>query len=258
MPFTPGRSSRNPSMFSISFTKFHAGLLLGCVFMMMAVSFSLGYAAADWRSVRVVKEVRAVSQLGIPVAPERKAIKATVPISPAGGDSRPVKNDEKMEEGTNIRPSFYKALVEEDNPRKGKMSPLQLKAASRQPVPIREPVNEAKENPRVRLRSVVGGNNFKSRRHRPTKVSLPVRIEGTSVRFTIQVTVVQKPSRAIRITRNLQDAGFSAFLQRIELNGKEAWYRIRVGRFPNRQSAQKILRNLRLKALAHGGSIVPL
>jgi cell division septation protein DedD len=247
-------------MFSISFTKFHAGLLLGCVFMMMAVSFSLGYAAADWRSVRVVKEVRTASQSGIPVAPERKAIKATVPIFPAGGDSRPVKNDEKVEEGTNIRPSFYKALVEEENPKKGKMSPLQLKAASRQPVsagPIREPVNEAMETPRVRPRSVER-KNFKSRRRGPTKVSLPVRIEGTSGRFTIQVTVVQKPSRAIRITRNLQDAGFSAFLQRIELNGKGAWYRIRVGRFPDRQSAQRILKKLRLKALVHGGGIVPL
>ncbi len=228
--------------------------------MMMAVSFSLGYAAADWRAGRVVKEVRTASQTSAPSAPERKAIKATVLISPAAGGSQPVENGGEVGEGTNIRPSFYKALVEEESPEKEKMSPLRLRGASRQPAPagpIRKPVNVAVKNSGVRPRSVEG-RKFKIRREGPAKVSLPVRIGSTSRKFTIQVTSVKKPSSAIRITRNLQDAGFSAFLQRIELNGKGTWYRIRVGRFSNRQSAQKILRNLRLKALARGGNIVPL
>ena len=75
--------------------------------MMIAVSFGLGYTAADWRAGRVVKEVRAATQTSASVAPERKSIKAVVPVSLAGGDSRPVNNDGKMEEDTNIRPSFY-------------------------------------------------------------------------------------------------------------------------------------------------------
>ncbi len=95
------------------------------------------------------------------------------------------------------------------------------------------------------------------RRTGPVKVSLPARRSETPGKYTIQVTAVRKPAKAIRITRRLQDAGFSAFIQRVEAGGNGAWFRIRVGRFSDRQAALKVLGNLRSRASVRTGTIIP-
>ncbi len=259
MTFSPGRTPSNHSLFSVAFTKFHAGLLLGVVFVMMAVSFSLGFAVADRRTGQEEKEAYVVSRKNVPAALERKVLKATIRISPSGGNFRLAGNNGKKKAAAKIRPSFFKALLEKGNPKQGKIIPLQLKAISRQSPqarPSREPDMAEKENLRGQSPGSEPGK-YNGHRSGPAKVSFPVRQDEIPRKYTIQIISVQKPARAIRITRKLQEGGFSAFIQPVELGGKGARFRIRVGRFSDRRSALRVLENLRSRASVQSGKIVP-
>ena len=73
-------------------------------------------------------------------------------------------------------------------------------------------------------------------------------------RFTIQVSAVREPASANRLVAQLRSKGFPAYQVRVDVAGKGAWYRIRVGAFESRSGADRML--ARLKASKHSGMVV--
>ncbi|MDA8142261.1 MAG: SPOR domain-containing protein [Desulfobacteraceae bacterium] len=63
-------------------------------------------------------------------------------------------------------------------------------------------------------------------------------------RFTIQVASFQDLESAERSVKNLKDKGFSAHHVRVEIQGKGAWYRVRVGSYDSKIAAEAMLKKL--------------
>ncbi|MGB2869643.1 MAG: SPOR domain-containing protein [Bacteroidota bacterium] len=56
--------------------------------------------------------------------------------------------------------------------------------------------------------------------------------------YTIQVVAFREKSKADDIVRNLDEAGYPAFVERIPMKDSE-WYTVRVGRYPSAKDARK-------------------
>lgn len=259
MPFSPGRSTRDLSCYSISFTKFHAGLLFGGIFFVMAASFCLGYAIADWQSGPAAKLIQVASPGNPHSAPKPTITKTNGFTSRPGGKSRSVVMlGGKGEEDIKIQPSFYRALLEKDTRKEEKIRPLPLQASSPPMKVVRdERTLDKREGFREKSPSPTTRKLASPRPDEPTKAALSFPQNENSGRYTIHITSVREPATAIRITRKLQEGGFPAFIQRIEEEGKGAWYRIRVGRFSDRNAAGQALAHLRSRASVPKGQIIP-
>jgi cell division septation protein DedD len=75
-----------------------------------------------------------------------------------------------------------------------------------------------------------------------------------SGRFSIQVASVQESQGAEKLVGELRKKGYQAYQVRSEVAGKGVWYRIRVGAFEDRGSAEKMLG--RLKGEHYHGLVV--
>jgi cell division septation protein DedD len=73
-------------------------------------------------------------------------------------------------------------------------------------------------------------------------------------RYTIQVAAVQASGSAERLVAQLRKKGYPAYQVRIQVPGKGAWHRVRVGAFKNRAAADRML--AKLKAGQHSGMVV--
>jgi len=69
----------------------------------------------------------------------------------------------------------------------------------------------------------------------------------SKVRYTIQVGSYPEKAMAEEETRNMKKRGYAAFLVASEIPEKGKWYRVRVGSFANRQSAEKLAKELKSK-----------
>lgn len=56
--------------------------------------------------------------------------------------------------------------------------------------------------------------------------------------YTVQVVAFREKSKADDIVRNLDDAGYPAFVERIPMKGAD-WFTVRVGRYPSAKDARK-------------------
>ncbi len=65
--------------------------------------------------------------------------------------------------------------------------------------------------------------------------------------FSLQVAATRNARAARREVNRLKKAGLEAYM--LEPSGKSRWYRIRVGKYPNRQAAQNAGKTLRRKKL---------
>ncbi len=215
------------------------GLLLSGAFVLLTLSFSLGFVVAERQAAGDKERAAAPSEITSAGGFPRREREATVRITPATG---PAKKPGAAKERVQIDPSFYQELLKEDKPAAEALAPLKLFTE-----PLAAPPKEtATKEP--------GGKSPPSAKTDRT-ASHP---REQRPRFTIQVLSVQEPARAIRILRGLRDKGFSAFIQRVDLRERGVWLRIRVGRFPDRDSAARILQSLRAKTTAQRGQIVPL
>ncbi len=66
--------------------------------------------------------------------------------------------------------------------------------------------------------------------------SLPAAVETTG-KLTIQVASLKDGAAAERIVANLKKDGYPAYVSRIVIPGKGLWFRVRVGRYTDREQA---------------------
>jgi len=219
--------------------------------LMLGASFGLGFFVAG-------RQLRKEAQRGLAMA---KSAAVGLPSNEQEVTVRiptALAKSQKSSGTTRIEPTFYEELLANEKPNGKKMGPLKLVnvpafKSSVGPDPKPPLQTEYKTPKKAELRVMPTGLPT------PTKaMTPPKRLLSQPRLFTIQVFSVQKPRRAINIMRGLRDKGFSAFIQRVELKGKGAWLRIRVGRFSDRKSALRTLQSLRKKISARGAEIVPL
>jgi len=63
--------------------------------------------------------------------------------------------------------------------------------------------------------------------------------------FTIQASSVKNKPDADRLVGKLKERGFPAYLLTSELEGKGTWHRVRIGSYPTREEAARVLDELR-------------
>ncbi len=78
----------------------------------------------------------------------------------------------------------------------------------------------------------------------------PAQTAGGKLRYTIQLAAYPDKALADEEVKNKKKQGYAAFVVAFN-QGKSTWYRVRLGRFPNRDAAEKLLRELKAK---EGGS----
>jgi DedD protein len=86
--------------------------------------------------------------------------------------------------------------------------------------------------------------------HPPTPASKepPTAKQAPSkIRYTIQVGSYPEKAMAEDETRNMKKRGYAAFLVATDIPEKGKWYRVRVGSFANKQSAEKLAKELKAK-----------
>jgi DedD protein len=80
------------------------------------------------------------------------------------------------------------------------------------------------------------------------KAPAPPRAEKiASSRYTLQIAAYQDRNDAEADVKKMKQRGYAAFVVSSELPGKGTWYRVRLGSFSNKASAEKLQRDLRAK-----------
>ena len=257
MALKPRPHSPGPSGIAYSCTRYQMYLAAGGALVVLVFSFGLGFVVAERQLSEEARRGLAMARSATAVSSSNER-EVTVRISSLGTDSG------RNNETTRIEPSFYKVLLEKNKPNGEKMGPLKLLNA---PAPAKSA--RSARAPASAPRTSAQAKNGSTPKTKPGLISIGGRAPAKAISpktkstnrgmlFTIQVLLVQNPERAIRILRKLRDKGFSAFIQRVEIKERGAWLRIRVGRFPDRESALRTLQSLRAKTSLQGGQIVPL
>jgi DedD protein len=70
---------------------------------------------------------------------------------------------------------------------------------------------------------------------------------ASKVRYTIQVGSYPEKAMAEEETKNMKKRGYAAFLVATDIPDKGKWYRVRVGSFATKQSAEKLAKELKNK-----------
>jgi cell division protein FtsN len=70
---------------------------------------------------------------------------------------------------------------------------------------------------------------------------------SAKLRYTIQVSSHTERQTAEDDVRRMKQSGFAAFIVTSELQGKGTWYRVRIGRFTNRDAAEKLQKDIHAK-----------
>lgn len=94
----------------------------------------------------------------------------------------------------------------------------------------------------------------------PVAIAEPSPLEEPPVpeaRWTVQFAASPVPADADRVAESLRDKGLSPYLVEADIPGKGVFHRVRVGRFVEREEAERFLRQARE---AHGlsGTVMPL
>lgn len=149
---------------------------------------------------------------------------------------------------------FYEALKDPKQAKPYPGKPLTRQAAKKPPKPTRidkkpqpKPIQAKKAPPKPSVRP-----NKKPAARSAAVDSGSVR-KGKG-RYTIQVAAVKVTGNAQRLVAQLRSKGYPAYQVRVEVPGKGAWFRVRVGAFESRDAAEKML--TKLKAGRHSGMIV--
>ncbi len=67
------------------------------------------------------------------------------------------------------------------------------------------------------------------------------------LRYTLQIAAYQEKGMAEDDIKKLKQLGYAAFIVASDVQGKGTWYRVRLGSFTNKASAEKLQRELRAK-----------
>jgi len=75
----------------------------------------------------------------------------------------------------------------------------------------------------------------------------PSKQAPSKVRYTIQVGAYPDKSMAEEETKNMKKRGYAAFLVATDIPDKGKWYRVRIGSFASKPSAEKLAKELKSK-----------
>ena len=80
----------------------------------------------------------------------------------------------------------------------------------------------------------------------PDAPAMPPRGTDSSVvaTYSVQVASVLTPERAERLVRELTEEGYQAYIHPFIAPGQPLWYRVKVGKFPDRATASRTLQKL--------------
>ena len=79
------------------------------------------------------------------------------------------------------------------------------------------------------------------------KETAPVKAAAPKLRYTIQVGSYPEKAMADEEARNMKKKGYVAFVVATDLADKGKWFRVRIGSFTNKQSAEKLAKELKSK-----------
>jgi cell division septation protein DedD len=98
---------------------------------------------------------------------------------------------------------------------------------------------KASGRPGLKFRPAVEGDAPPVTKSAGTKVPT-----GRHGRLTVQVAAIKDARAAAQMVARLRRAGFDAYQSKSALPGQGTWYRVRIGRYPDRQSAAGVMRRL--------------
>jgi len=79
------------------------------------------------------------------------------------------------------------------------------------------------------------------------KETAPVKPAAPKLRYTIQIGSYPEKAMADEEARNMKKKGYVAFVVATDLADKGKWFRVRIGSFTNKQSAEKLAKELKSK-----------
>ncbi len=131
--------------------------------------------------------------------------------------------------------TFYKTLTDKED--KTVSIDLKPKPTADEKHPDKKPVDSAP------LRSTAAGPAPASPKQQTTvKKETP-----SKLRYTLQIASYQEKEMADEGVRKMKQRGFAAFVVATNVEGKGTWYRVRLGSFSNKTSAEKLQKELRVK-----------
>lgn len=84
------------------------------------------------------------------------------------------------------------------------------------------------------------------------KETVPAKTAVPKLRYTIQVASYPEKTMADEEARNMKKRGYAAFVVSTDLSDRGKWFRVRIGSFSNKQSAEKLAKELRSKEGING------
>ena len=236
--------------FQFAFTKVQLVLLAFALAGIVGLSFGLGVTVTQREAERRAGPGAAESsRYGLEDA-ARPPRRTRVPLPPA-----------EEEKTAAAEPDFYKTLVKKRPPGHRVLSPIPLPEGGKLPEP---PSRNAAGSPGVKAFGAAGGpgasaENGAGRGGIPPENGLSARAETSAGDgYTVQLLSVRRRARAEEAVRNLSRMGFQAVVVQADLKEKGVWHRVRVGRYPDRASAERALAELRVKTPFKKGRILPL
>jgi cell division septation protein DedD len=79
------------------------------------------------------------------------------------------------------------------------------------------------------------------------KEPAPAKTAASKLRYTIQVGSYPEKAMADDESRNMKKKGYAAFVVATDLADKGKWFRVRIGSFTNKHSAEKLSKELKSK-----------
>ena len=159
--------------------------------------------------------------------------------------------------------TFFKTLTDRENktvsielkPREKEEVPPQKKETQAEQKKVSQPKTEKKPEPKAEKperteKAEKSPTIVKAPEQKPQnakKEPVITRSPDAKVRYTLQIASYQEKDMAEADVKKMKQHGYSAFVVSSDIEGKGTWYRVRVGSFTNRASAEKLQKEIRTK-----------
>jgi cell division septation protein DedD len=140
---------------------------------------------------------------------------------------------------------FYEALKAPEKPGPHKARTPSNPTPKPPPKPSRPKAPPASKPVRSKEATPVPPAKQEGDRAAASSAAKPDRDKPSAGRFTIQVAAVRETGSAKRLVTRLRSKGFPAYQIRVDVPGKGAWHRVRVGAYENRDAAERMLAKLK-------------
>lgn len=111
----------------------------------------------------------------------------------------------------------------------------------------RLPNDKRTEAPADRDKTAEAGQGAPKPQLSAKKETLPARKPNARLRYTLQIAAYQEKEMAEGDIKKMKRQGYAAFLVAFDLPGKGTWYRVRLGSFSSKASAEKLQKEVRAK-----------